>query len=151
MIEFKEAQIAVQRKVSKEIDWFNDTNEKHFDGAAFVVEISGLLITAFLAGFVQTAKDKVEKTGVQVFQKLEIFIKNLFRSKKPEDETLTELSEKTAETLQDLSNDQMELYLNITEENMRIYLETTMPVDRATSLARLIRQSIENQFTKANT
>lgn len=146
MIKMEAAQLKIQQKVSKEIDWFNESDESHFNGVEFVAALASMLLTAFLAGFVKEAEKKAEEVGSVVFKKLDSFIKNLFKGKKEKENELSAIAGKTEETLNNLSEVQIQEYLRITENNMRIFLESSMPLKRAASLARVISQSIESEF-----
>lgn len=147
MENYSKAQREIQRHVSKEIEWFNQSEERHFDAVSVIAKLSELLLTAFLAGFVQIAEQKAKAAGINVFQILETMVKNLFKGKKLTDSVvLKKLSDQTPTAIKGLNSDQIQGYLAITETEMRQYLETTMPLDRATSLANIIRKSIETQF-----
>lgn len=148
MINMEAAQLKIQQKVSKEIDWFNESDERHFNGIEFVATIASMLLTAFLAGFVKEAEKKAGEVGSVVFKKLDSFIKHLFKGKKEKENELAAIAERTEETLNNLSEVQIQEYLKITENNMRIFLESSMPLNRAASLARVISQSIESEFRK---
>ncbi len=144
---YDQAQLTVQRHLVKEMDWFTDPDERHFDPASAVVGFAGLLITAFLAGFVQEAQKKSKKAGVSVYQRLEERVKNIFCSNRSIDtDDLDELAVQASKAVRAIDEKQMLIYLTTTEDKIKIYLESNLPSDRAFSLAKTVRQAVEPQL-----
>ena len=139
---FDGAQMVVQRALARDIAWFTPHGKKHFDPATFVLTLGGVLLTAFLAGFTEEAKDAAGRAGREAFRKLEEKVNILFTDKDPVPEDDQEqLAEQAPIISRSADQKELLLYASRSEDGLRIYLETKLPKEKAAGLATVIRDA----------
>lgn len=147
--DFEEAQLTIQRHVAKEIDWFIPSSERHFDPVSVIFTFAGILMTAFLAGFVDEAKGAAKKAGVHVYHRLEELVKDLLTNKNSiKMGDLDDLAEQAPAIAQEIGKEQALSYMATVEVEIRTYFETNLPPDRAASLAKTMREALEPPLLK---
>ena len=139
---FDGAQMVVQRALARDIAWLTPNGTKHFDPATFVLTLGGLLLTAFLEGFAEEAKDAAGQKGREAFRKLEEKVNILFTDKEPVLENDQEqLAQQAPIIARSADQKDLLLYASRSENGLRIYLETKLPKEKSAELATVIRDA----------
>ena len=146
----REARLDVQRRLAPEMDWFVPPDEKHFDPASAVVAVAGLLVSAFLAGFVAEAQESFREAGRAAYRRLEALVRDALRGEPaPDPADLDRLAEKAPALAERMEPERVRSSVEGAETTLRIYLETTLPPDRAASLAAAVREAVTGRVLPA--
>ena len=146
---FEEAQVAVQRHLAKDVDWFTPPGQRHFDPASVVFTFAGIMVTAFLAGFVEEAQKSAKEAGRRVYRRLEELVKDVFTGEEdPNMDDLNVIAEQAPAIAKATHEENVLLYVKSVEDDLRIYLESHLPADKAASLAKVVRDSVGKQLIR---
>jgi len=141
---YDEAISEIQTPLSHNIMWFTPPEEKNFDPSTLVVTFAGLLVTSFLAGFVEEARKSANIAGKKTFRKLADATKSFFAGNDEYKVIKDELNQSATEATvvaQTLTPDKFQLYAKQTENDLSQFLAESLPEDKANSLAVIVRQS----------
>jgi hypothetical protein len=142
-----DAASAVQGRVARELDWFTPPGSKHFDPVSTVLGFASLLVTAFVAGFVDEALGTAKEAGRSTFRRLSGLVKQFFSEDEvPEYSERNVLTDRVKELVETRDAASISVLLEHTENSFRAELSANLPPERAANLAAEIRTAVQEQM-----
>ena len=133
--------------------WFKPPGEKHFDPVSISLAFAGLLVTSFLAGFVEEAQNYCSAAGRKAFLMLADAAQDLFANKKKEAEAtekdLNQIAEEATVIAKSITHAEFQHHISHAEDNLLLYLKKSgLDDDKATALAATVRHSTETHILR---
>ena len=132
--------------------WFKPRGAQDFDPASTLIAFAGLLVTSFLAGFVEEAQNYGRSAGRKVFHMLADAVQNLFAGQEAGAKTieneLNQIAEKAPTIAKSITSEEFQHHITLAENELLQYMKNNglKDNDKATALAATVRHSTETHI-----
>ena len=140
---YTEASLVVQKQLAHNPTWFIQQKGRHLNPASIASALGKVLVTAFLAGFVNDATGSANQADRSVFQPLDRLIEGLLSGHMDMHESgIEDLAIQAPAVVAVSTPSDTYVYAENCEIRLEAFLATRLPKNHAESLARLIRTAV---------